>query len=112
MSGNTQPPATIDAVIQFSGATGAIWSNLTTPVPRGLITIESDTGILKRGDGVTLYTSLPVFFDLRTLENPPNSNTPPAQSADLAVGATIFGLGASGNLVRFTPAQVRTLMGL
>ncbi len=62
-------PLPIYAVTQFSGATGAIWNSLTTPVPDGVLTIESDTGIVKRGDGVTTYNNLAVFFNANYLQD-------------------------------------------
>src|ERR1700692_2134181 len=104
MSGTTggSTPAPINAVIQFSGATGATWSNLTTPVPNGLVTIESDTGILKRGDGVTLYAQLPVFFNLSTLTqlmgNTIQKGAGPAQAADLVATTTLYGVNAAGQV--------------
>ncbi len=112
MSGTTTTgsPATINAVIQFSGATGATWTNLTVPVPSGLITIESDTGIMKRGDGVTLYSNLPVFFNLSTLttlmSNVLQKNSPLAQTTDLTSTTGIFSVNAAGNVVLMTPADL------
>lgn len=107
MPGN---PATVNAVIQFTGATGAVWTNLTTPVPNGIVTIESDTGIMKRGDGVTLYANLPTFFNLSTLTTlmtgTVQKTAAAALSGDLENTLTLFGINASGNVVRVTAADV------
>ena len=103
-------PAAINAVIQFTGATGAVWTNLTTPIPNGLVTIESDTGIMKRGDGVTLYANLPLFFNLSTLttlmNNTVQKGAGAAQSGDLVTTTKLFAINAAGTVVEFTPANL------
>lgn len=114
MSGSSGTPATINAVIQFSGATGATWSNLTTPVPNGLITIESDTKVMKRGDGVTLYANLPVFFDLNSLitlmGNTVHKDSALAVTGDLVAGLHLFAINAAGVAVTLTAQQLLTWM--
>ena len=59
----------IYAITQFTGGTGVVWRGLTQPVPNGVLTVESDTGIVKRGDGVTPYAELPVFFNAHYLQD-------------------------------------------
>lgn len=85
----------IYALTQFTGGTGVVWRGLTQPVPDGVLTIESDTGIVKRGDGVTLYPQLPVFFNALYLQDVANSvelaqaqAVAAAQSAAAAVAAS------------------------
>ena len=59
--------AVIDAVTQFFNGSQAVWNNVATPVPRGLVIYATDTTALKIGDGVTLYAELPVVFYLNSL---------------------------------------------
>lgn len=108
----TGNPATINACLQFTGATAAVWANLTTPLPNGLVTIESDTGIMKRGDGVTLYANLPVFFNLSTLttlmSGVVSKTAPAAASGDLENTLMLFGVNAAGNVVQVSAADLWT----
>lgn len=80
-------PTAIYAITQFTGGTGAVWRGLTQPIPLGVLTIESDTGIVKRGDGITTYTELPVFFNALYLQDVAVSATA-TQNAALAAATS------------------------
>lgn len=107
-------PQTINSMIQFTGATGAVWNNLTTPVPNGIVTVESDTGILKRGDGVTLYANLPIFFNLSTLVtlmgNTVQKTAGNAVSGDLVSTTKLFGINAAGDVVLLAASDIWNLL--
>lgn len=57
----------IDAVTQFVGGTQAVWNSILIPVPLGMVVYAIDTTVLKMGDGVTLYSALPVLLTLNEL---------------------------------------------
>jgi hypothetical protein len=57
----------IDAVTQFVGGTQAVWNSILIPVPLGMVVYAVDTTVLKMGDGVTLYSALPVLLTLNEL---------------------------------------------
>ena len=39
------------------------WNAMTVALPAGFMAYASDTGVLKVGDGTTLYANLPVFYN-------------------------------------------------
>ncbi len=61
--------STLSDVVQFAGGTAAQFASLTTPIPLGTLTIESDTGIIKAGDGSSLYSALPILTSARNISN-------------------------------------------
>jgi len=59
--------ALIDSISQFLNGTQAVWNNITIPIPAGLVVYAIDTTAIKIGDGVTLYSNLPVVFYLNSI---------------------------------------------
>ena len=57
----------ISALIQFLNGTAAAWSDTTVPPPSGCIIYATDTTAIKLGDGVTLYSNLPIIITLNQL---------------------------------------------
>jgi hypothetical protein len=43
------------------------WAELTIPIPQGVLVFATDAYIIKKGDGVHLWSELPVFIDLATI---------------------------------------------
>jgi hypothetical protein len=62
-------PATIESLTQFFGGTAAVWNNIATPVPDKMIVIALDTGDIKRGNGIALYSDLPILFNVNDIIN-------------------------------------------
>ena len=52
----------IDTIVQFTQGT-ASWNNVNTPVPAGVVVIDTENKIIKEGDGTTLLANLPVCLD-------------------------------------------------
>ena len=48
------------ALTPSRSATAATWTSFTGTLTNGEVTLESDTGVVKVGDGITLYAKLPV----------------------------------------------------
>ena len=59
----------IDALVQVGRARGQVWSNPNIAVPEYMLVYDTDTRIIKQGDGVTLYHELPVYLDLNKIED-------------------------------------------
>jgi len=62
-------PIVIQGIFQRLNATQADWNNTSVPIPYGLITIDSSTGIIKIGDGVTLYANLKTLCNINDYIN-------------------------------------------
>ncbi len=58
--------STLADVVTFGGGTATELASMTTPVLLGVMLIETDTGVIKIGDGISLYQALPV---LTTVQN-------------------------------------------
>lgn len=58
----------IRGLIQYTGATSDDWTSVSVPLPLGMVTLASDTGDIKIGDGESLYAALPATFNLKTLQ--------------------------------------------
>jgi hypothetical protein len=52
----------IKSMVQFTRGSSLVWDSLVTPIPDGVVTFAIDSGDFKLGDGVTLYSALPVLF--------------------------------------------------
>lgn len=86
-------PSPIYAITQFSGGTGAVWRAMSQPLPAGVLSIESDTGIVKMGDGATLYANLPVFFNARYLQDVEVSSLACQQAAAQSAASATLAAG-------------------
>lgn len=53
----------LNAAVGISVDTTANWTSSNPVLPKGLMALDSDTGVIKIGDGVTAYLSLPVRID-------------------------------------------------
>lgn len=53
----------LNAAVGISVDTTANWTASNPVLPKGLMALDSDTGVIKIGDGVTAYLSLPVRID-------------------------------------------------
>jgi len=60
-------PSVIEQVVQIVGATAADWTSTTQPLPNNVLVIAMDTGDVKRGNGVALYSDLPVLFNVNDI---------------------------------------------
>jgi hypothetical protein len=79
-------------------------ANLSAAIPTGVMTFEIDTGIIKVGDGATLYAALPITTTLATIANLSTvyakglaSATEAQSSADQASTAAVAA-GSAANL--------------
>lgn len=52
----------IKSLVQFSRGTSVVLANLATPIPDGVVVFSIDDGAFKIGDGITMYTALPILF--------------------------------------------------
>lgn len=73
MSGS--PLQVIDSIVQFTDGTQAAWNSILIPIPAGLLIYATDTTVIKRGDGTTLYSALPVLLQLNTITALPGQIT-------------------------------------
>ena len=48
------------ALTPTRSATAATWASFTGTLTNGEVALETDTGVVKVGDGITLYAKLPV----------------------------------------------------
>ena len=53
----------IDAIVQFAEGSASNWSDVNTPVPLGVVIVDTVAKIVKEGNGVSLYADLPVCLD-------------------------------------------------
>jgi len=58
----------INALIQIGGGTQAEWNLTTIPIPTGILAYAIDSKIMKLGDGTTLFSDLPTYFDLTSVD--------------------------------------------
>ena len=88
----------IDTIIQFTQGSATPWSDITKPLPIGAVAIDTVNQIVKEGDGVTLWSNLPICLDYNFVGETSGAVTPVAANE---------GMLAIANNSMYTPSTVK-----